>query len=271
MKISIGINTFKNESDLNNREKMCVVALHKLVKLFPNNVEIVNLTFEDETFANLKGFKNLHCLKQIPSNITNKKIPFVNEIFDNLTELNTDYFLFINNDIIVSNRYIKEILNNNEYDCFPASKLHFTKLDSLDDKDSVPESLSVHGFDGFAIKSSWWKQNKERFKPMLLSRAYWDTYFYAKCHLYGKSLTLNKPPGVIFHLDHKSTSMEGEPGNTYNEKNFIEDSDNLPQRWFSYVQNVLLKRPTYNNIKWYVPFNNEQELEKQYFNLLKIS
>jgi len=267
MKIVIGINNFKEESDLNNREQMCVDALHKIVKIFPNNVEIVNITFKDETFASLKGFKNIHCLKQIPVNITDKKIPFVNEIFDHLAEIDADYFLFVNNDIIVSNRYIKAILNNPEYDCFPASKLHFTKLDSIDDRDSVPESLSVHGFDGFAIKSSWWKQNKDKFKPMLLSRAYWDTYFYTKCHLYGKSLTLNKPPAVIFHLDHKSTSMEGEPGNTYNEKTFVEDKDQLPQRWFSYVQSVLLKRPTHNNILWYLPFDNEVEIEKQHFKL----
>jgi len=267
MKIAIGINNFKKESDLNNREQMCIESLHKLVKLFSNNVEIVNLTFEDETFATLKGFKNLHCLKQIPSNITNKKIPFVNEIFDYLSILEADYFLFINNDIIISDRYIKNILANPSYDCFPASKLHFIKLDSLQDKDSVPESLSVHGFDGFAIKSNWWKQNRNKFKPMLLSRAYWDTYFFAKCQLYGNCLTLNKPPAVIFHLDHKSTSMDIDQGNVYNEKMFVEDSDHLPQRWFSYVQNILLKRPSQNNIKWYIPFDEEQDLEKKYFTL----
>jgi hypothetical protein len=266
MKIVIGINTFKDISALNNREKMCLDALYKLKQIYRDDIELVNLTFTDENYE-LPMFTNKHCLQQIPVNITDKKIPFVNEIFDNLAEINADYFLFVNNDIIISNRYIKTILSNTEYDCFPASKLHFTKLDSIDDNDSVPESLSVHGFDGFAIKSNWWKQNRGKFKPMLLSRAYWDTYFYAKCHLYGKSLTLNKPPAVIFHLDHKSTSMEGESGNNYNEKTFIEDKDQLPQRWFSYVQSVLLKRPTHNNILWYLPFDNEVEIEKQYFKL----
>lgn len=266
MKIVIGINTFKSKSDFNIREKMCIDSLHKLKSIYQDKIELVNLTFTDESYE-LPMFVNKHCLQQIPKNITEKKIPFINEIFDHLAEIDADYFLFINNDIIVSNRYIKAIQNNPEYDCFPASKLHFTKLDSIDDDNSIPESLSVHGFDGFAIKSSWWKQNKDKFKPMLLSRAYWDTYFYVKCHIYGKSLTLNKPPAVIFHLDHESTSMEGEPGNTYNEKNFIEDTDNLPQRWFPYVQNILLKRPTYNNILWYTPLSNEEEYEKKYLKL----
>jgi hypothetical protein len=61
--------------------------------------------------------------------------------------------------------------------------------------------------------------------------------------------------------------MEQDSGNTYNEQNFIQDPDNLAQKWFSYVQNVLLKRQTYNNILWYVPFENETELERQYFKL----
>jgi hypothetical protein len=267
MKIAIGVNTFKNESELNDRERMCISALFHLKRIYQNNIELINLTFTDEKYE-IPTFINKHCLQQIPTNITNKKIPFVNEIFDQLAEIGADYFLFINNDILISDRYIKVILNNPEYDCFPASKLHFTKINSIEDfSDSIPESLSVHGFDGFAIKSSWWKQNKDKFKPMLLSRAYWDTYFYAKCHLYGKSLTLNKPPAVIFHLDHKSTSMEEDSGNTYNEKVFVEDPDNLPQRWFPYVQNVLLKRPTHNNILWYTSLPNEDEYEKQYFKL----
>lgn len=264
MKIVIGINNFKKEENLNHREKMCIESLLRLQKQFAN-VKLVNLTFYDENFATLTNFYNLHCLKQIPTNITNKKIPFVNEIFDNLANINSDYFLFINNDILVSDRYIKNILENSEIDCFPASKLHFMKLDSLDDLNSEPQSLSVHGFDGFAIKNYWWLKNREKFKPMLLSRAYWDTYFFAKCRLYGKCLTLNKPPAVIFHLDHKSTSMENDPGNTYNEQIFVQDPDNLPARWFPYVQNILLKRPTHNNIQWYIPFDNESEYENEYF------
>jgi len=266
MKISIGINNFKKEEELNHREKMCIESLYKIKKLYPE-VELINLTFKDEKFATLTNFNNIHCLEQIPVNITSKKIPFVNEIFNHLAKQDTDLFIFINNDILISNRFIKTIIDNPTYDCYLASKLHFTKLDSLDDKDSVPESLSVHGFDGFAIKNDWWNKNKQHFKSMLLSRAYWDTYFYCKCQIYGKCLTLNKPPAVIFHLDHKSTSMEQDSSNTYNEQNFIQDPDNLAQKWFSYVQNVLLKRQTYNNILWYVPFENETELERQYFKL----
>ena len=36
-------------------------------------------------------------------------------------------------------------------------------------------------------------------------------------------------------------------------------------KWWFYVYNVLLKRPTVNNIKWWQPLENEQELEKKNF------
>lgn len=247
---------------------MCVESLLYVKNLYPDNIELVNITFTNETYAALKEFHNLHVLKEIPTNITKKKVPFVNEIFDILAEKKADYFLFINNDIIISDRFIKFLLKN-DYDCYPASKLHFTKLNSIKDQNNVLESVSVHGFDGFAIKSTWWLQNRNKFKPMLLGCAYWDTYFFAKCQMYGSCLILNKPPGVIFHLEHQSTSCttETEPGNKFNEKNFLEDKDQIPSRWFGCVYDVLLKRPTVNNVKWYQPIDNEDTLVKKYFKI----
>lgn len=265
MKIGICINSFKEEKDFNNREKMCVESLHRVKAKYSDIIELYNLTFIDETFAKIKNFNNIHCLVKKPTNITDKKIPFVNEIFNNLITLPIDYFIFINNDIFLSDRYIKAILNNPNIDCFPASKLHFMKMDSLNDLTSEPESLSVHGFDGFGIKTEWWSKNKAKFNQMLLSRAYWDTYFFTKCMIYGKCHVLNKPPAVIFHLDHKSTSMEKDSGNDYNERMFFQDPDSLGIKWFSYVEKVLKQRPSHNGILWYIPFENEAELERIYF------
>ena len=266
MKIALGINTYKNEKDFNNREQMCVDSIRKICKKH-SNVLPVSVTYKNEDYI-LNDFKNIHALERENINLAKKKLPFVNDIFDILASLDCDYFIFINSDVAVSDRFIKAILQNPDKDCFPATKLHFTKLDSINDKDAVPQSVSVHGFDGFGIKKEWWLKNKNKFKPLLLSRAYWDTYFFAKCMIHGECKVLNKPPLSIFHLDHKSSSMEEDPGNIYNQDTFAADEDKLGLKWFSYVQNVLLKRSTHNNILWYTPFQNEEELEKQYFKLL---
>lgn len=265
MKIVIGINNFKKEEDFNNREKMCVDSLRIIKQKYPF-VKLVNVCFPDENYE-LKDFVTLPVLSQTNESYSNKKIPFVNEIFDTLANIDCDYFIFINNDVALSNRFVNTIVNNSKKDCFPASKLHFLKFDSINDPFPEPESVSVHGFDGFGIKNNWWKQNRHRFANLLLGHAYWDTYFFAKCMLYGDCIVLNKPPLSIFHLDHKSNSMLESSGNRYNETIFANDIDNLSQKWFSYVYNVLLKRETANNIKWYIPFANEEELEKQYFKL----
>jgi hypothetical protein len=37
-------------------------------------------------------------------------------------------------------------------------------------------------------------------------------------------------------------------------------------RWWNFVQNVLLKRQTVNDILWWKPFENELQLEKQILN-----
>lgn len=263
MKICIGINTYKNEKDFNNREQMCVDSIREICKKY-DNVEAISVTYKDEEYV-LDGFLNVHALERDNKDIAIKRLPFVNDIFDILAHLSYDLFIFINSDVAISNRFIKTVLQNPDKDCFPATKLHFTKLDSIHDKSPVPQSVSVHGFDGFGIKKEWWLKNREHFKPLLLSRAYWDTYFFTKCMIYGNCMVLNKPPLSIFHLDHKSTSMENDPGNEYNTQCFASDKDNLGAKWFGYVQNVLLKRPTHNNILWYIPFENEEVLEKEYF------
>jgi len=264
MKITIGINTFKKLKDFNNREIMCYQSLLKIKSKFTDTVEICNII--DEKEHEIEGFKNIKKVLEY-FNSDGRQLPFVNQFFDILSENSDDYFIFINNDLAVSDRFVKSIQSNPNKDCFPASKLHFTKLDSINDPAPIPQSVSVHGFEGFGVKKQWWTANRKKFKKMVLGCAYWDTYFFTKCMLYGDCMVLNKPPLPVFHLDHKSESMEQSSGNSYNEQVFVTDSDHLGARWFGYVQNVLLKRATHNNILWYVPFDNEVDLEKKYFTL----
>lgn len=250
---------------MNNRELMCIDSLKKVKEKFPEIVDLYNVMFDSDTDALLEGFINDASLKN-HFTIQNKKLPYVNDIIDVVCNKQVDYILFINNDILVSDRFIKQILNNTEIDCFPASRLHFTKLDSIDDTESTPQAFSVHGFDGFCLKKTWWKAHKHFFKRVILGRGYWDTYFFAKCMIHGKCKVLNKPPAVLFHLEHNSTSTATDEGNKYNETQFLTDPDNVANKWYSYVYSVLLKRPTYKNILWYTPFVNEEELEQTYFN-----
>jgi hypothetical protein len=269
MKINICINSYKTEELLQHHEMLCVNSLRKLKELYPDNIELVNITFADETNIKLKDFTNIHTLTKDSKSIApayKKRLPFLNEIFDILSTLQCDYFLFLNNDIAVSDRFIKEILSNSDYDSFVASKLHFRKLDSINDSNSDPGAISVHGFDAFAIKPIWWNNNSSKFSQFVLGKPYWDTYFFTMCYIHGNCKVLNKPPCAIFHVQHESDAMQEDELTHFNTLSF-QQPNYVGQKWFNYVYNVLLKRQKHNNIDWYLPFANEEELERHYLKL----
>jgi len=283
MKISIGINGFKDFSSLEKRERFCIDGLLKL-KNKNTNIELYNVCFNNEnirydnftTLSKLKirsnkliydyfqhdGLKNEYELRKSEIDNNNKELPSVKEIFDVLASTDCDYFLFLNNDIILSNRLLKEIEDGIE--CYPISRMHIDDIDSLD-QTPILESYSVHGFDAFLVKKDTWLQVRNNFEDFILGRFYWDTYFFTMFNLLCKCKNINKLPPVCFHIEHNSTSMENSIENYYAEDVFKRNVL-VNQLWFSYVQNILLKRPTINNCKWYQPFSNEAEIEQRHFN-----
>ena len=286
MKISIGINTYKQEKDFTDRQKFCVESLRKVKAIYPDIVELYNITFEDEDIK-LEGFTSLPKLKikvkevlddyfrvyikecdetrQNLINNYNKRLPSVYEIFEVLSEQNSDYFLFLNDDIILSDRFIKNILDNLGYDSYPASRIHLLNFKGLDDKEITMESYSVHGFDAFAINTKWWKKQHYNFPNYILGKPYWDTHYFTLCQLFGNAFVLNKLPPVMFHPEHASTSCTTtDIALQYNEDIFNRALI-IKQLWFTYVHKVLLMRKPSNGCKWMIPFNNEPELEKGYF------
>ena len=151
MKIGIAINSFKQEKDLNNREKFCIESLRKC-KLKNSNVTLYNVINENDDI-NFDDFETLKIGHD-------KKYPFVNHIIDAVSETDNELIVFLNNDIILNNSFFKQIEDN--IDVYPASRAHLHSLDSLDEELKV-QSYSVHGFDMFALKNSWWKENKHNF------------------------------------------------------------------------------------------------------------
>jgi len=283
MKISIGINGFKEYKNLEKREKFCIDSL---IKIKNNDITLYNICFENENIQ-YKNFTTLNKLTKKSNNLiyeyfqheglTNeynlrkseidnniKELPSVKEIFDILANTNCDYFIFLNNDIILSNRILKEIENGIE--CYPVSRMHIYDIESLSDIPKL-ESYSVHGFDAFVVKKETWLKIRNNFEDLILGRFYWDTYFATMFNLLCKCKNINKLPPVCFHIEHKSTSNDKTIENYYNEDIFKRNVI-VGHLWFNYVQNVLLKRPTVEGCKWYQPFNNEKELEDHYFGQL---
>lgn len=283
MKISIGINGYKQYKDLEKRERFCIESLLKIknktpdIKLYNVCFQEENITYEEFTTLNKLTIKSNELIKEYfkheglqkeyqlrKDEIDNnkKELPSVKEIFDVLADTDCDYFLFLNNDIILSNRFLKEV--EDDVECYPMSRMHIYDIETLDDIPKL-ESYSVHGFDAFLVKKETWLQTRNNFEDFILGRFYWDTYFFTMFNLLCKCKNLNKLPPVCFHIEHNSKSINNTIENYYAEDVFKRNIV-VGHLWFSYIQKVLLKRQTINGCKWYQPFPNEKQLEKQFFN-----
>lgn len=282
MKIAIGINGFKKYENLEKRERFCIESILKIKSKTPN-IELYNVCFQDENisydgFITLnkltiksnelikeyfkhEGLQKEYQLRKNEIDNNKKELPSVKEIFDVLADTDCDYFLFLNNDIILSNRVLKEIEEGVE--CYPMSRMHIYDIETLDDVPKL-ESYSVHGFDAFLVKKETWLQIRNNFEHLILGRFYWDTYFFTIFNLLCKCKNINKLPPVCFHIEHNSKSIDSTIENYYAEDVFKRNLI-LGHLWFSYVQNILLKRPTVNDCKWYQPFPNEEQIERQHF------
>jgi hypothetical protein len=252
MKISIGINGYKSYDKLEKREQLCIDSLLKF-KSKRENVELYNICYEHENI-NYNGFKTIF----MP--FKNNKLPFVCDILDTLSKTECDIFLFMNNDIVVSNKLYNIF---DEHETYAISRMHLHSLESLDEELKM-QAYSVHGFDAFAFKKTWWNKNSNKFLNYYIGKPYWDTHYMVICMLNSNCKVVNKLPPVIFHAEHHSTACTTIDKESLFNENEAKKHPEM-QYWWNYVFTILNKRQTYNNILWYLPFDNEEDLEKRYF------
>jgi hypothetical protein len=276
VKISIGINGFKQFESLNKRERFCIESLIK-IKNKNKNIQLFNVCFNTEDI-HYKEFITLNTLNK-KSNIfikdyfndknserkqeineNTKELPSVKEIFDVLSNTDCDYFLFLNNDIILSDRFLKEI--EPEYECYPMSRVNIKDINSLNEQPEIIE-YCVHGFDAFLVKKDAWLKVRNKFEDFILGRFYWDTFFATMFNKVCECKNLNKLPPICFHIDHPNVSAQKTIENYYSEYLFT-SYPNINNTWFNYVYNILFKRQSLNNCMWYYPHANEVELENYY-------
>lgn len=284
MNISIGINSFKQEKDLNRREKLCLESIKKIKETSKHNISLYNISFTDDDIT-YDDFTSLSKLKLSSDNVikeyfkheglkkeyeqqknaidTNtKKLPIVNEVLDALAETECDYFLFLNSDCILTPAFNKlKIENFESYSLCRANTNDI--INSLNDSVEL-EAISVHGVDGLLIKKDIWLSIRNNFEKFILGRFYWDSYFSTKLKLLTKSKYLNQTPFLLMHENHGGRDdMHVE--NYYAEDVFKRDilTSNL---WFKFA-NFLEKRQPKGNTKWFTPHLNEHIIEEKIFNV----
>ena len=284
MNISIGINSFKHENNLNSREKNCLDSLKKVKELSNHNISLYNISFVDDNIeykdfqplSKLKlssdkvikeyfkheGLQNEYNLKKNDINNNTKKLPIINEILDILSETDCDYFLFLNSDCILTPAFNKLKIEN--YDSYSLCRANTDDtINSLSDSVEL-EAISVHGVDGLLIKKDTWLSIKNNFEKFILGRFYWDSYFSAKLKLLSKSKYLNKTPFLLLHENH-SNRDDMHIENYYAEDVFKRDML-VSHLWFKFA-NYLEKRQTKGKAKWFIPLPDEDKNEDSLFTI----
>lgn len=259
MKIVLGTNLFKQY----HRQDIAIESLRKLQNQF-SEIELVNLQFPDENYE-YEGFRTIPKLTRDSREINKegkKRKPWMREMFDLLSEEDCDYFIFTNSDIIISDRYIKEVLKSTEYDCIPASRLAIEDIKSLEDP-IIPIIYQIAGFDTYAVRTSWWKENKYLFPDYIYAEPSWDVHYVTLMFGYGKTKLSNKWPAPTFHIAHACEWEGWYPERAHNDLKFWQDHKEHGQIWNGWLFNYLFKR--YPDKHYYQPLQGEEQLEQQYW------
>lgn len=256
MRIVLGVSLFGDTQ----RHQLAKESLVRLSEKF--DIELVNLQIpgekliEDEKFTTkLLDYSSKEVCKD------GKILPMTRNIFDVLASYEADVFIFTNDDIIVSPTFIEHILST-DFDTYSASRMSIKKLDALTDTIEMDDHYQVAGFDVFAIKTSWWNQNKHRFPDYILGYPCWDVHYATLCMKHSNGYLANKWPPPCFHIRHEIVSDEQTPAWEYNQNLYWRGFTADAELWHRYLFNVLQKRPNNYHDVW----SNESALEKIYFN-----
>jgi hypothetical protein len=253
MKISIGINIH----GAYKRQDQCIFVLKKLKQKYPN-INLYNITFSDE-FNFEKDFIHLPFLNKtasevVPNSCSNK--PIAHQFFDILSKTDCDYFLFLNSDILLTEKVIKLITDQYETYCFSRTDVLSTnKLSEI-----VPWRIEIAGFDAWAVKKDWWITNSELFEDeYVYAEHLWDVFFTLTMFNHSKCMLCNKE-NYIIHEKHDLNWTESSPEATHNSN--LWNKSPYGENWKKFIYENLIKRQPIG--QFLTPLDNETELEQKF-------
>lgn len=259
MKIALAVNTF--DTDL-NRFKLANQSYEMLSK--QDNVDVFDIQLPSK-----KGkFKTVDSLKRVSSDVipgSTKDLPFVNDLFGIAADLDYDYFIVTNADVMISPRLIDHIIDN-DITALPCSRLDVEPVADIS-QGMKPVRWEIAGFDTFCFKTDWYKEHSGLFKDYLMGKPYYDHHYATLMKVFGNNDILgNKNPAFCLHEHHGTAAVTTQDV----EQNFNKVQYNnsiLAQKyrfiWDEFFEEHLLKRKPWGRFQREV--EGETELELKHF------
>lgn len=259
MKIALAVNTF--DTNL-NRFKLANQSYEMLS--MQDNVDVFDIQLPSK-----KGkFKTVDSLKRVSSDVipgSTKDLPFVNDLFGIAADLDYDYFIVTNADVMISPRLINHIIDK-DITALPCSRLDVEPVADIS-QGMKPVRWEIAGFDTFCFMTDWYKEHSGLFTDYLMGKPYYDHHYATLMKVFGNNDILgNKNPAFCLHEHHGTAAVTTQDV----EQNFNKlqyNNSTIAQKykhvWDDFFYKHLLKRePAGSFLK---EIHNETEIELDFF------
>lgn len=259
MKIILGTNTYQKY----HRQDIAVQSWLKL------GIDVYDIQFTDtETAYKINNLSKLTRSSQTCLKNSEKRLPFVNDIINELSEITCDYFIFTNSDVIIMPSLLQHIEKTNP-DCMACSRLDICDISSFDNikTEAKPVRWEIAGFDTFVFKRDWYLKHKKLFRDYFIGRPTWDVVYTGIMKMYGKEFEIgNGNPPFCMHIHHGIAAVTTDtPEKEFNNNNAKKSlADKFAGQIMScYIRTILINRPQMGS--FLIPLDNERLIEKEFF------
>ena len=260
-KIAIGVNTFKTDV---NRFKVANQSYERLSTL--DDVDVYDIQK-----PGIKGtFNTIDKLQRTAKDVIKgyqKDLPFVNDLFNIMADIDCDYFIVTNADIMISNRLIKHI-REQEITALPCQRLDVKPINHISES-LIPLKWEIAGFDVFCFNTNWYRKHSWLFEDYIQGKPVYDHVYAGLMKVFGNNdIIVNKNPAMCVHEHHGNASHIKDAAVEFN--NEAREKSKLKQFnfvWDDYFAKVLLpgrgiQEPRYRFLH---EIKNEAAVERDFF------
>ena len=221
------------------RQDLCIESLQKL-SLLNSNVDCCLVQqLEDQT-----SYSNIRILNKLTRNSstvfkTNKKIPFINDIFNVLYSESTDIFVFCNSDIILTQKLINYI-NSIEVQAFGISRIDISEINSLTEPARILR-MEPAGFDCWVISKQWWTKNQQLFQDFVIGRPYFDVIYTTLMFLNSTNPYISNEH-LVYHVLHERAWLDKDECYHYNRLQKELYYEDIEKVWGECCNDTFLRR-----------------------------
>lgn len=265
-----------------HRQNVAVESLVHLKNLFPENLELINLQFKDESdsfsdyYSGLRTEFELTVSSKTYEPKSYKKLPVISEmIVKGFSLSQADYIVYVNSDVILLPRLIEYILREKP-DCMAGPRLDIQNIDSFQDvldEKVVPIRNEIAGYDFFVFEKNWFRQYKKYFiSKFVIGKPLFDVDYAGLMVLFGKKYHIaNSYPMMALHIHHGIDSVTTECPekdlnvNTHESNDLFKIANNV---MFFNLQHNLCKRKPWG--AFLQPQADEQIIQNTFFDVMNI-